>query len=198
MCQGMEGLHFSCKEFSPVVFAGKKVGGMILDHSSRNKKVRQFFLPPLTTRFFIRLSLISVSAYFFFSYICLPLRVQGNSMEPTYRNGGINFCWKLRYLFSEPKRYDVVVVRFAGSKVTLLKRVVALEGESVEFRDGKLLVDGKSIDEPYVRYPCLWNLAPRRVEMDHVYVVGDNRSMPIENHYFGRASMKRVMGVPLW
>jgi signal peptidase I len=104
----------------------------------------------------------------------------------------------LHYLISKPKRYDVVVVRFAGSKVMLLKRVVALEGEQVEFRDGKLLVDGKAIEEPYVRYACNWNLSPRQVEKDCVYVVGDNRSMPIENHYFGRASMKRIMGVPLW
>jgi signal peptidase I len=92
----------------------------------------------------------------------------------------------------------VVVVRFAGSKVMLLKRVVALEGEQVEFRNGRLLVDGKAIDEPYVRYPCNWNLSPRQVERDCVYIVGDNRSKPIKNHYFGQASMKRIMGVPLW
>lgn len=119
-------------------------------------------------------------------------------MEPTYRNGGFTFCWKLRYIFSDPKRYDVVAVRFAGSRVMLLKRVVAVEGERVEFRDGKLFVDGKGIDEPYVRYPCNWNLAPRQVEKDCVYVVGDNRSMPIENHHFGQAPIKRIIGVPLW
>jgi signal peptidase I len=92
----------------------------------------------------------------------------------------------------------VVTVRFAGSKVMLLKRVIALEGERVEFRHGKLFVDKKEMDEPYVRYPCSWNLPPRQVEKDCVYVVGDNRSMPIENHVFGQASMKRIVGVPLW
>jgi signal peptidase I len=104
----------------------------------------------------------------------------------------------LHYLFSEPKRHDVVAVRFAGSKVMLLKRVVAREGEQVEFRDGKLFVDGREIEEPYVHYPCNWNLSPRRIEKDCVYVVGDNRSMPKENHYFGQASTSRIMGVPLW
>jgi signal peptidase I len=119
-------------------------------------------------------------------------------MEPTYHNGGINFCWRLRYLFSKPKRYDVVVVRFAGNRVMLLKRVVALEGEQIEFRNGKLFVDGKQMDEPYVRYPCDWNLLPRQVEKDCIYVVGDNRNMPIENHHFGQVTLKRVVGVPLW
>lgn len=119
-------------------------------------------------------------------------------MEPTYHDGGVNFCFKLRYLFSKPRRHDVVAVRFASNKVMLLKRVVALEGEWVEFRHGKLWVDGKEMDEPYVRYPCNWNLAPRQVEPDCIYVVGDNRNMPIENHYFGQASLKRIVGGPLW
>ncbi len=161
-------------------------------------KVRQFFLPPLTKGFFIRIFLIAVASYLFFSYICLPLQIKGNSMEPTYPSRGINFCWRLRYLFSTPRRHDVVVVRFAGSKVMLLKRVVGLEGERVEFRDGKLFVNGSPLEEPYVRNPCNWNLSPRTVDNNSVYVVGDNRNMPIENHYFGQTTMKRIMGSPLW
>ena len=80
----------------------------------------------------------------------------------------------------------------------LLKRVVAREGEQVEFRDGKLFVDGKEIEEPYVLYPCDWNLPPRQVEEDHIYLVGDNRNMLIENHHFGQTTKNRIMGVPLW
>jgi signal peptidase I len=161
-------------------------------------QIRQFFFPSLTPKFLIRVSLIALFAYLFFGYLCIPFTIQGVSMEPTYHNGGVNFCWRLHYLFSEPKRHDVVAVRFAGSKVMLLKRVVAREGEHVEFRDGKLFVDGKEIEEPYVRYPCNWNLPPRQVEKDFIYVVGDNRSMPIEDHHFGQASRRRIMGVPLW
>ena len=80
----------------------------------------------------------------------------------------------------------------------LLKRVIALEGEQVEFRNGKLFVDGRDIEEAYVRYPCHWNLSPRQVEKDCVYLVGDNRSMPMESHHFGQASKRRIMGVILW
>jgi signal peptidase I len=119
-------------------------------------------------------------------------------MEPTYPNGGINFCWRLYLLFSEPKRHDVVAVRFAGTKVMLLKRIVALENEWVEFRNGKLFINGEEMEEPYVRYPCNWNLTPRRVEKSCVYVVGDNRDMPMEMHLFGQASIKRIIGIPLW
>ncbi len=80
----------------------------------------------------------------------------------------------------------------------LLKRVVALEGEEVAFRQGKLLINGEELEEPYLRYPCDWNLPARKVEKESVYVVGDNRSMPMENHYFGQTSIRRIVGVPLW
>ena len=161
-------------------------------------RIRKFLLPSLTTAFLIRASLIAIFAYLFFGHVCLPFRIKGMSMEPTYLNGGFNFCWRLQYIFSEPKRHDVVAVRFAGNRVMLLKRVVALEGESVAFRHGKLFVEGKEIDEPYVRYPCDWNLPPRQVKKDFVYVVGDNRNVPIQNHVFGQTPIDRIKGVPLW
>jgi len=119
-------------------------------------------------------------------------------MEPTYGHGGINFIWRLGYTFSGLKRYDVVAVRLAGSKVMLLKRVVALGGEWVEFREGKLFIDGKKMDESYVHYPGNWTLPPRQVDKGSVYVVGDNRNMPMESHYFGQTSLSRIVGVPLW
>jgi signal peptidase I len=162
------------------------------------KKIRQFFFPSLTYGFLIRASTVALSAYLFFSYILIPIRIEGISMEPTYRTGSINFCWRLNYLFSQPKRRDVVAVRLAGTRVMLLKRVVALAGERIEFRDGKLWVDDKLIDEAYVRYPCHWNLPPRQIQEGYVYVVGDNRSMPIEDHHFGQAPIRRIIGVPLW
>lgn len=162
------------------------------------RKIRRFFFPALTLKFLIRAAVVGVSAYLIFGHICVPVRIKGISMEPTYHDEAFNFCWRLAYLFSKPKRYDVVTVRFAGKRVMLLKRVVALEGEQVEFRDGKLYVDGKEIHEPYVRYPCNWNLPPREVEKGWVYVVGDNRDMALENHTFGQTSLRRIMGVPLW
>ena len=90
------------------------------------------------------------------------------------------------------------MVRLAGKKIMFLKRIVALEGETVEFKDGKILIDGKEINEPYVRFQCDWTLPPRKVETGNVYVVGDNRDMNIDNHFFGQTSVKRIVGKPLW
>jgi len=163
-----------------------------------NKSTRRFLFPSLTLKTFLRLAAVALLAYLIFIHLLIPLRIKGSSMEPTYRSGGINFCWTLGYLFSRPSRHDVVLVRLAGKRVVLLKRVVAVEGEGVAFRDGKLFVNGSMVVEPYVRYPCKWNLTPRRVKKGYIYVVGDNRSMHMENHSFGQTPIERIVGVPLW
>ena len=160
--------------------------------------LKNFIFPKMSNLYIIRMALVALSAYLFFSYICIPIAVRGISMEPTYSDGGVNLIWRFAHVFSAPERFEVVGVRLAGRKVMLLKRIVALEGETVEFREGSLFVNGKPVDEPYIKYPCDWTLAPRTVEKGNVYVVGDNRNVPIRNHIFGQTSQKRIVGVPLW
>ena len=163
-----------------------------------NKKISQFFFPSLTPAFLIRAGCVALLAYLIFGHLLTPLRIQGNSMEPAYQNGEVNFCSKLRYLFSKPKRGDVVVIRFTGQRITLLKRVIGLENEEVEFQNGRLLINGKEQDEPYLQYPYDWTLPPRRVEPNSVYVVGDNMKGPMQNHIFGQTSLTRILGGHLW
>ncbi len=165
---------------------------------AKNSKISKFLFPSITPKFILRISIVTIFAYVLFGYIIIPLKINGHSMEPTYHNGGINFCWRLKYLYAKPARSHVVMVRFAGKKAMLLKRVVAVEGQTVEFRQGKLFVNGNIIYEPYVRFPCDWNLSPRVVEKNRVYVVGDNRNVLMEKHDFGQVSIDRILGVPLW
>jgi signal peptidase I len=125
--------------------------------------IRRFLFPTLNKRFFIRLILVALTCYLIFGHLLIPLRIEGLSMDPTYRNGSFAFCWGPQYLFSPPEGFDVVAVRFSGRRVMLLKRVVALPGETVEFREGELYVDGNLIEEPYVHHRSNWNLPPRTV-----------------------------------
>ena len=162
------------------------------------RKIQQFFFPSLTAGFLLRAAILAASTYLLCQYVCIPFRIQGASMEPTYRDGGFNFCFTPVFWFSEPRRHQVVVIRLAGTQIMLLKRVVALAGEVVEFRQGRLWVNGRKIHEPYVHFAGDWELPPRRVEEGHVYVIGDNRNHPLHRHSFGQASIHRILGVPLW
>jgi signal peptidase I len=162
------------------------------------KGLRGFFLPKVTTKFLFRVAVVAITSYLVFGHVCTPLLIRGKSMEPTYRDGSFNFCLKPRYLFSEPAPFDVVVVSLAGKKVMYLKRVVALEGDTVEFRDGILYVNDAPLDEPYVHSSCNWVLPKREVGEGRVYLIGDFRSMPMEQHDFGQTAVWRIAGAPLW
>ena len=119
-------------------------------------------------------------------------------MEPNYHNHTLNFCWTPTYHFRKPEKGDVVALRYEGDRVMLLKRIVALENEVVEFRGGVLYVNGHSVSEPYVLLnQGKWNLPPRKVSRGCVYVIGDNRSMPIEQHKFGEIRKSRIQGTLL-
>ena len=160
--------------------------------------VKNFFFPKITVRYLLRVAVIAITAFLIFKYAFIPFRVQGESMSPTYVTGSFNLCFALRYIFSSPVPPDVVMIRMTGRKIMLLKRVVATAGQRVEFRKGRLFIDGTKVDEPYVAGKYDWTLAPVIVKPGHVYVVGDNRGMPAEAHTFGQTPVTRIVGVPLW
>ncbi|MBN2449533.1 MAG: signal peptidase I [Lentisphaeria bacterium] len=173
-------------------------GGWHAGHRRVSTWVRGFFFPRLTWRYGRRVLLVALVTAMTARYILVPCRIQGASMEPAYRDGGVALIWRGAFLLREPGRGQVVAIRAQGTRVMFLKRVVALAGQSVAFRDGTLLLDGMPVEEPYVRGPCNWELPERRVSPDCVYLVGDNRSMPMEQHIFGETERRRLAGVPVW
>ena len=163
-----------------------------------HKNLLHSFLAPELNRFFLlRILVLILTTVLIFTQILIPLRIEGQSMEPTYSNG-FNLCWRGRYLFGSPQRGDVVAIRFAGNRVLLLKRIVALAGDNVAFEHGILVVNGQEVQEPYVQYRADWNLEPRTVEPGKVYVVGDNRGVPMHRHHFGQVEEQRIVGGLLW
>jgi signal peptidase I len=161
-------------------------------------KFRRFLLPEWNRKFILRLLLVALATAVVFTQVLMPLHIEGRSMEPTYDDGSFIFCWRGQFLFSEPERGDVVVIRFSGRHVTLLKRVVGLAGDTVEFRNGALFVNNTWVKEPYVRMPSDWNMAARKVEQNKVFVVGDNRSVVMERHSYGQVERERIIGGVLW
>jgi signal peptidase I len=117
-----------------------------LDADVLSQKIKKFLFPPITRHYVYRIVLVAIGVYLFFKFVCLPFKIQGQSMEPTYKDGGFNFCFKQRYFFSKPKRGDVVTVRLAGEKVMLLKRIIAVEGDTLAFEDGKLYLNRDQVE----------------------------------------------------
>jgi len=144
----------------------------------------------------VRIVVLVVSCLVLFKFALLPIRVDGPSMAPTYREGSVNFVNRLAYLHREPQRGDVVAVRYSGRSIMLMKRIVALPGESIEFVEGRVLINGRFLEEPYLKYNSDWTGRPLHYQLrdDEYYVVGDNRSMPFEDHVQGGARRERIVG----
>lgn len=129
--------------------------------------------------------------FFFFEKIVRPVHVQGNSMFPTYHDGAWNFINKMVYRHADPTRGDVVAIRMAGEHEMLLKRIVGLPGETVAFEHGKLLINGKDIDEPYLKHHSpAPDMDPVTLKPHEYYVIGDNRMLSDQ----GRIDRERIVG----
>jgi len=145
-------------------------------------------------RTLVRVGAIVASAVVVFSFILLPVRLEGISMLPTYQSGEMNFANRLAYLWREPARGDVVVIRMAGLRLFYIKRIVGLPGERVEIAAGIVAINSRPLAEPAVALRAPWNLPALTLAGDEYLVIGDNRSMSIENHDFGRVKRDRIAG----
>jgi signal peptidase I len=145
-------------------------------------------------RTFVRAAILGVTCYLVFTFVLLPVRVTGISMEPTYHDHGINFSNCLAYLFHEPRRGDVVTVRYAGKHDMLLKRIIGLPGETVSFVHGRVYIDGAPLAEPYLVNPSHWNIPPVKLDSTEYFIVGDNREMRWQDHMFGKTERFRIIG----
>ena len=145
-----------------------------------------------------RLAVLVIGTWAIFSFVLTPpIRVQGISMQPTYHEGQINFLNRLAYLRHEPRRGDVVGIRFKGTEgipMLYLKRIAGLPGETVAFENGTLFINDTPLPEPYVKSGCDWNMSPFKLGFDEYYVVGDNRGMSIDDHWNKKIRREQIVG----
>ncbi len=133
-----------------------------------------------------------------FGWVLRPIRVTGISMLPTYQDRSLNFVNLLSYKLHEPQRGDVVSVGELGDRAMLMKRIIVLPGETYSINNGRVFVNGKPLEEPYVVYREKWQSPRETLAPDEYLVIGDNRGMSIQDHYFGVARRKQLLGKVLF
>jgi len=142
----------------------------------------------------VRIVVLVAVCVVLFHFVLLPVRVDGISMQPTYKDHSINLVNRLAYLWHEPQRGDVVAVRLAGIHMMLMKRIIGLPCETVAFDNGRVIINGQPLPESYEKWPSDWTLQPRTLGADEYFVVGDNRTMRWQDHTFGVAERDRIVG----
>jgi signal peptidase I len=122
-------------------------------------------------------------------------RVEGFSMEPTLQTNQYLLVNKVSYMIGEPKRGDVVVLKFPQDpRRDFIKRIIALPGEEVEVRSGLVLIDGKPLDEPYILAKPAYPYPKRRVPAGSYFVLGDNRNNSHDSHVWDWLPKEYIIG----
>lgn len=152
-----------------------------------------------TKALLIAVGLAAVIRYFLFA----PIVVDGFSMMPTLHNGDRMIVNKL----SKPDRFDIIVFH-APEQKDYIKRVIGLPGDTVEYINDTLYVNGKAYEEPYLETYKKQNPAgpltedftlkeitgENTVPEGELFVMGDNRRSSKDSRHIGTIPLEKVIG----
>ena len=100
-------------------------------------------------------------------------KVSGFSMSPTFQDGNLIFEEKISKYFSSPGLGDVVIID-SEQGYKIVKRVMAVGGDTIEIKDGIIQVNGQVINEIMTQGTSV-DMAAVEIPEDHIFVIGDNR-----------------------
>jgi signal peptidase I len=130
-------------------------------------------------------------------FVAEPFSIPSESMAPTLSPGDHVLVDKLAYRGGgEPRAGELVAFDAPDSEGVMLKRVVALGGQSVEIWDGALRVDGRRVDEPHSDPKDFEGrfFGPVRVPAGTVFVLGDHRRDSEDSREFGAVPVDDLIG----
>jgi signal peptidase I len=136
-------------------------------------------------------------------FVIQPVKVEGTSMLPRLHDGERIFVNKLIYYgLPEIERGDIVVFWYPDDpSKSYIKRVIGLPGETVQVRDGRIMINGRELNEPYLD-PALnaadYDGPPIYVKPHYYFVMGDNRDNSSDSRSWGAVPEKYIYGKALF
>jgi signal peptidase I len=141
----------------------------------------------------VALGLAMIIIVFFYQ----PVKLEGTSMAPLLSDQERIFINKFVYHFEPIGRGDVVVFWYPLDRTkSFIKRVVGLPGDEVEIRRGRVYINGKTLEEPYVpsQYIDTAAYGPVQIPRDEYFVMGDHRISSNDSRIFGPVPSAFIYG----
>jgi len=145
----------------------------------------------------IALAIVIPVRYFLFQ----PFIVKGKSMEPNFSNGDYLIVDELSYRIREPQRGEIIIFRSpTDSSSRYIKRVIGLPGETVQIKDGEIMIytddDNQALDETNYLPGNFETSGDIQISLDsnEYFVLGDNRSASYDSRKFGPLSETSIIG----
>jgi signal peptidase I len=144
----------------------------------------------------VLLLVIIGSSYLLFK----PYTLNGQGMNPNFTNSQINLSNKLSYMFSSPKRGDVVVFKIDG--MMHFKRIIGLPNEKLKIEKGNVYINGDLLEEPYLNSQnSTFLLRTDRynegeeftISEKEYFTLGDNRSNSKDSRNYGTVSVDKII-----
>ncbi|MCR2805102.1 signal peptidase I [Paenibacillus soyae] len=144
----------------------------------------------------LSLGIAVVGALLFQNYVYAQTEVHNVSMQNTLVEGQRLIEDKWSYRFNEPKQGDIVIINGPEHENRLVKRVIAVEGQTIDMREGNVYIDGQKLNEPYAKGQTFAGLVevPFTVPKGHVFVLGDNREHSSDSRSFGPVKLDSLEG----
>lgn len=137
-----------------------------------------------------------VIVYTLTTFVFAPVRIEGRSMQPTFTDGSFAILGVVT-LLGDIDRFDIVSIDVPVTDEAIIKRIVGLPNEVIEYKDNLLYVDGVLVEETFERSSETENFGYKLAEGEY-FVLGDNRSNSADSRYYGTFTKDDIVTKDVW
>lgn len=139
---------------------------------------------------FLEAAALSLVLFFLF----WPVKIDGSSMENTFYSGDRVIISRVMAFSGRIKNNDIIICHLKGEDKPVIKRIIASKGDNLVISNNQVKVNGKELDEPYIKAKKTSGNINITLGDDEFFVLGDNREVSFDSRRAGIVKKKDIIG----